>query len=160
MTRPLLPLAAFTAATALLGVYLGEDLREALPGAAAGWAAVGCLLPLLHRSRPLLHRLSLSAALLLSLCAGWLLGRAHASRCFNELVTHGEVVREALHQHHLTTGAYPPTLAALEVELPGRRWLRGSLLRYRPTEAGYALQFSDGLVVHSASESAPFSASK
>jgi hypothetical protein len=76
---------------------------------------------------------------------GWYLGGRELERATADCSQRIEEVRQALDDHRSATGRYPESLEELDAfELPGRRFLRGSLLRYSRTEDGYLLWFRDG----------------
>ena len=82
---------------------------------------------------------------------GWYLGGLELDRAIDEVAHQVESVRGALAEHRERTGSVPETLDELTgFELPGRRLLRPSPLRYLRTEDGYVLWYRDGRLEFSA----------
>jgi hypothetical protein len=93
--------------------------------------------------------------------AGIYLGTRSFAHAFNECVQRGEELRTALAQHRARSGQFPQSIDTLpRSSTRCERWLRGSILRYEPTHAGYRLSFSDWHVSHAATEVEPFMAHK
>jgi len=76
---------------------------------------------------------------------GWYFGGRELEAATADCSTRVNEVRDALEMYRERAGQYPDTLDDLEdIELPGRRVLRGSLLDYTRTSDGYLLWFMDG----------------
>ena len=74
---------------------------------------------------------------------------------------HGEAVRVSLARFEARNGRFPQALDRLaRRDIPGQRWLRGTVLAYERTSQGYELSCSDWLVTHQATESTAFAAQK
>jgi hypothetical protein len=161
---------ALVGAGAGVGMWIGEAARLSVwtLGAVLSFGAVGALAGRSPSRR-------IGAALLTScVCvAGIYVGSqsfAHAfnecvqrgfAHAFNECVQRGEELRNPLAQHHARTAQYPQILDELPRSTPRcRRLLKGSILRYDRSEAGYRLSFSDWLVSHEATDVQPFIAHK
>ena len=94
------------------------------------------------------------------LASGLYIGARSASIALNECVASGETVRIHLAAFYQTHGVYPDRLDQIPQTIPGRRFLRGSLLRYQKTAEGYDISFGDWLVSHHGSAAQPFLAHK
>jgi hypothetical protein len=75
----------------------------------------------------------------LALFGGVLLGQRHFARAWNECLTRGDEVRDALVRFHAQHDGYPARLEELEVEIPCRCGLRKTILRYLSNEHGFRL---------------------
>jgi hypothetical protein len=156
-------LVAYLAASTsvLAGLWLGEHRSSILP--LESIAVLGLLVLGTVALRWRRHRggaLGSGLAVTLLFVLPWLAGASEASYAFNDCVARGEEVREALHDYEARTGQYPARLSELTMHLPGQLVLPPHTLKYRRTAAGYSLFFSDWLVRHESTESAPFEAHK
>jgi hypothetical protein len=139
-------------------MWIGETctLNVWMPGAVLSFGAMGSL-----AGRSPSRRIG---AALLAACvcgAGIYVGSQSFARAFNECVQRGEDLRNALAQHYGRAAHYPQSLDELPPSTPRcERPLKGSILRYELTDAGYRLSFSDWLVSHEATEAQPFMAHK
>lgn len=75
----------------------------------------------------------------LAMFAGVLLGQRHFARAWDECLTRGYEVREALVRFHAEHDGYPARLEELEVKIPCRCGLRKTILRYLANERGFKL---------------------
>jgi hypothetical protein len=145
-----------------IAMWFGEDPSSVVPAGVFALLFAGGMLGYLTAPHPTLpSRLFVVGTVVLGIAGGWYTGRTVVNRAFNDCVQRGESVRVSLSRFHLKHGEFPTSLDQLaRGDLPGRRWLRGSILVYRPTPDGYELSFSDWLVTHRATERAPFAAQK
>jgi hypothetical protein len=75
---------------------------------------------------------------------GWHFGGRDLESALSDAARNSEAVRSALEDHRLATGGYPHHLDELQgVDIPGRRLLRGTVLRYARTRDGYVLWYDD-----------------
>ena len=144
------------------GIWLGEDLTAALPTEVFFLALAGSLLGyLVTPYRSLMGALGTAGIIALCAAGGFFTGRTIATAAFNDCVARGEAVRVSLARFEARTGRFPHGLDRLSRrDIPGQRWLRGTVLAYRPTSQGYELSCSDWLVTHQATESTAFAAQK
>ena len=144
-----------------LGVYLGEEIDTLWPPAllAAIVGFLGLGVGLTPGNLP--SRILGGAMLLLPLISGFVAGRYEGTTAFQESVDRAEVVQAALAAHHASTGTYPDRLEDLEnaeeLELPGRRLIRGRVLRYSRTPTGYRLSVERWSLRFQGNEQMPFS---
>ena len=85
--------------------------------------------------------------------AGLLLGQRQFARAWDECVTRGHEVREALVRYNAQHDGYPARLEELDVELPCRCGFRKTILRYLSNERGFKLWMTNGSEVVSFSSS-------
>ncbi len=125
----------------LLGLFVGEDISLLWPPALLAATLGFCVLGGLLTPGNIPSRILGAVMLLLPLIAGFVAGRYESTTAFQESVDRAEVVQAALAAHREATGAYPDRLEDLGggLELPGRRLLRGRVLRYRSTQDTYQL---------------------
>jgi hypothetical protein len=143
------------------GIWCGGDLTEFLRISLAGFiGAFGLLVISTLISRTALGRISMAIGTIAAISMGFVLGSGYATSAFNDCANRGEVVRKELARYKDQKGRYPNDLSELEMDLPGKRLLRGNILNYRRTEKGYDLQFQDWLITHVANESSEFFAQK
>ena len=143
------------------GIWCGGDLSKFLGISLVGLiGALGLLVISTLILKTKMGRLSLLIGTIAAISSGVVLGSGYASSAFNECVSQGEVVRKELARYKAQTGRYPDDLSELEMDLPGKRLLRGSILEYRRTDKGYVIQFQDWLITHVADESSEFYAQK
>jgi len=89
----------------------------------------------------------------------WFVGTLVFNKVFNGCVDRGEEVRTSISKYFADNGRYPESLSDLKVKsLPGKLLLRPNLIEYRRTPSGYSLEFSDWLVIFSATDKEPFKA--
>ena len=145
-----------------VAIWLGEDLSSVIPTGAFVLVLGGGLLGYLVAPHPsLAGRLSVASIIILCVAVGWFTGRTIATSAFNDCVARGETVRVSLAQFRTKHGGFPKGLDRLALrDLPGQRWLRGTLLAYQLTLGGYELSFSDWLVTHRATGTDAFLAGK
>ena len=153
---------ALAGAVVGVAIWLGEDLSRATPLGMVFLLPCGALLGyLLAPYRSLIGALSFASITVLCGAGGCYVGRTNATAAFNDCVERGETVRDSLAQFLARHGEFPDDLHRLALrDLPGRRWLRGTLLAYRRTSGGYEMSFSDWLVTHQATETHAFAARK
>jgi len=111
--------------------------------------------------RPFRHagRIAGACLLLLVLPSGILAGDASGSRAYNDCVENAAVVQAGIEQFRQRNGRYPVRLEEVG-NVPCRRLLRGTILRYERTASGYELGFRDWLVQWRGSEREPITAWK
>jgi hypothetical protein len=145
-----------------IAIWLGEDLSSAIQTGVFVLVLGGGLLGYLVAPCPSLTGcLCVASIIVIGVAGGWYTGRTIATGAFNDCVARGESVRVSLAQFRTKHGRYPKDLDRLALrDLPGQRWLRGTLLAYQPTPAGYDLRYSDWLVTHRATETDAFAARK
>ena len=146
-----------------VAIWFGEDSSSAVPttGVFVLMLGGGLLGYLIGPHPSLLGHFCIVSIIVLGIAGGWYTGRTIVSRAFNDCVARGETVRVSLEQFRTKHGEFPKDLDRLaRRDLPGQRWLRGSILAYRRTPGGYELSFSDWLVTHRATETDAFSAQK
>ena len=153
---------ALAAAVTAIALWLGEDLGRAIPLGVFFVLPAGALLGFwLSPYRALAGALGVASAIVLLGAGGWYAGRVNATAAFNDCLERGEAVRVSLARFEARNGRFPQGLDRLaHRDLPGRRWLRGTVLAYRSTAQGYELSCSDWLVTHQATESTAFAAQK
>lgn len=142
-----------------VGMWIGEGGRWSALGliAALSFGAVGAYVA----EAPWSRRVGVALLTTCSCMAGIYIGTQSFAHAFNECVQRGEELRTSLAQYHARTAQYPQSLDALpRSSARCERWLRGSIIQYEPTQAGYQLSFSDWLVSHEATEAEPFMAHK
>lgn len=127
----------------VLGLFLGEEISTLWPLALL-FATFGfCVLGGLLTPGKIPAKILGGLMLLLPLISGFVAGRYEGTTAFQESVDRAKVVQAALAAHREATGTFPDRLEDLEVggdlELPGRRLLRGRVLRYRSTPTEYQL---------------------
>ena len=150
---------ALVIVSAGVGMWIGEDGRWSTMAlsAALSFGAAGAFVAGATLSRRF-------GAALLTTCfcvAGIYVGTHSFAHAFNECVQRGEELRAALAQYRARAAQYPQSLDALpRSSTRCERLLRGTILRYEPTQTGYRLSFSDWLVSHEATEAEPFMARK
>lgn len=71
--------------------------------------------------------------------AGLHLGQGQFARAWDDCVTRGYVVRDALVQYEAQHDGYPARLEELDIELPCRCGFRKTILRYLSNERGFKL---------------------
>lgn len=71
--------------------------------------------------------------------AGLLLGQRHFARAWDDCLTRGYVVRDALVRYEAQHEGYPARLEELEIEVPCRCGFRKTILRYLSNERGFKL---------------------
>lgn len=76
--------------------------------------------------------------------AGVILGQRQFERAWNECLTRGFEVRDALVRFHAQHEGYPARLEELEKPLPCRCGFRTTILRYLSNERGFRLWMTDG----------------
>jgi hypothetical protein len=151
LARRRLSLAALTVGALVVGEWIGEDpyvaplavavLAYASPVIALG-VALWCWFP--PRREVQKWRTLVATAAGAGLIAGYLTGGSVAKRALDDCYARIGFVRTALEAHRRAVGRYPDRLTELSyVEPPGRRLLRGSLLRYTTDGATYRLTFGD-----------------
>ena len=106
------------------------------------------------------QKATFSGASLFICIVALLAGDESFQAAFNECVVRGESVRSELSAFRRAHGAFPATLGELPEAPPCKRVVLPSALHYKRALGGYELEFGDWLVVHRASESVPFQASK
>ncbi len=151
-------LVALTGTT--LGLWLGErgSLLTGLTDLAIVAALAGASL-VVAGGRP--RRRALAAASCLGVFfAAWVVGVQEWQAAFNLCVTEGESIRIALADFQHRTGRFPASIAELPGGSPCRRAIRGSIISYHPTTAGYEAAFGDRFVTHTATDAHPFQAHK
>jgi len=124
---------AYAGAAFLFGMVLGE--RGELGVVQHIFIAViplAALVIAVSAKRNRAHTLLTGAAMLL----GVLLGQRQFERAWNECLTRGHEVRDALLQRE---GDYPARLEELGIELPCRAGFRTTILRYLSNERGFRL---------------------
>ena len=75
----------------------------------------------------------------LAMLGGLVLGQRQFDRAWNECVTRGSVVRDALLRHHAQHDGYPARLQELGIDLPCRAGFRRTILHYLGNERGFRL---------------------
>ena len=145
-----------------VAVWLGEDLKSNVPSATIFLALVsGLFVYWVSPYSSLASKHGIASVVMLCVAGGWYMGRTIAISAFNDCVERGEIVRVALQQYQAQYDEFPENLRDLRLhDLPGRRWLRGTLLSYQRTLEGYELSFSDWLVTQRATETTRFVAEK
>ncbi len=82
-------------------------------------------------------------------------------QAYNDSVDRGEELRAQLNLYFKANGAYPNSLAELEIKnMPGKRWFGKTIIKYQIRPEGYLLDFGDQMVSWRATESEAFTASK
>ena len=80
---------------------------------------------------------------------------------FNDAVKRGEEIRLELNVYYKKNGNYPNTLNDLNIKnIPGKRWYRKTIIKYKKVNNGYSLKFGDKFVTHIASDKEEFLAHK
>ena len=127
---------AYAGAAFLFGLALGERgelgivqhvFTAAIPTAAVVMTFVA------RQGRA--HVLLTGAAML----AGLLIGQWQFARAWDECLTAGPRVRAALLRFHAQHDGYPARLEELEIDIPCRAGLRGTILRYLSNERAFRL---------------------
>lgn len=91
------------------------------------------------------------------LALSFAVGAADQGNAYGDCLQRGEELRKALSQYQKAHGRYPSSLNQLGWEnLPGKRWIGGSILHYEATGKGYRMYFSGGPDSVAATESQPF----
>ncbi len=142
-----------------VGMWVGEEGRWSVwaLGAALSCGAAGAFVA----AGPSSRRLRVALLTTFFCVTGIYIGTQSFAHAFNECVQRGEELRVSLAQHYARTAQYPRSLHDLpQSSTRCERWLRGSILRYESTQAGYPLSFSDWLVSHEATDAEPFMAHK
>lgn len=89
---------------------------------------------------------------------GWYFGGRELDAAIDDCAHRAGEVRIALTEYQERTGGFPQSLDELPgIELPGKRLLRPSPLRYMRTDEGYVLWYRDGRLEFSATEDHEFS---
>ncbi len=84
---------------------------------------------------------------------GWYLGGKNLDAALDDCAGKAEQVRAALENHRETAGEYPASLTELQgFEIPGKRLLRGTVLKYSKTSDGYVLWYQDGPIHFAATQ--------
>lgn len=92
----------------------------------------------------------------LAMFGGLHLGQQQFERAWEDCLARAETVRTAL---LATEGDYPSRLEDLDMELPCRAGLRGTILHYLSNDRGFRLWFTDDRQPHVASDRRSFTAS-
>jgi hypothetical protein len=148
-----LGLAGLALLSALQGAWFAErlggveDLGACLASALALVAVVTGFVARSVRSATAIATVVFGSSLL-----GLWVGEREARNAFHTCFAEGPEVLAALHEWKDATGEFPERLTELGIRLPCRRWLRGTLLRYRRADGGFYLSFSDWLVHHAADQ--------
>lgn len=132
---------------------------DSLLSAAVG-AVLVCVISFASWPGRVVGKVVCSASSLVVGIAALLVGGRSFQAAFNECVVQAESVRSQLSAFRQTNGSFPAALRELPGEEPCKRLVLRPLLQYKRSSAGYELAFSDWLVAHRASESAPFEAEK
>ena len=74
-----------------------------------------------------------------AMCAGVFLGQLQFQRAWNECLTRGYDVRDALVRFNAQHDGYPARLEELEIDIPCRCGFRKTILRYLSNERGFRL---------------------
>jgi hypothetical protein len=144
-----------------LGVWFGEDASMLFPTSAVIAALILAAIAVSVSPRSPWIRVGAGLLTIGLFALGWKVGSQRASQAYNACLNDGRQVLTALHAYQSSSGRYPESLAELNIAIPCRRLLRGTLLEYRRRGDGFTLSFSDWLVSHDADEtSAGFFANK
>lgn len=139
-----------------VGVYLGEEVRTLWPPAFLGAMVAFVCLGVLLTPAPFPSRLVGGVMLLLPLVSGFVAGRYEGTTAFQESVDRAPAVQEALGAYQSSHGSFPERLEALrDIELPGRRLIRGRILNYQKTDTGYRLMVERWALLFVGDESHP-----
>ncbi|WP_312588743.1 hypothetical protein [Comamonas terrigena] len=90
----------------------------------------------------------------------WLIGSRSATAAFNQCVADGEGIRVQLAAYRQQHGHYPFQLRQLDSDLPCQLFFPPQFLHYSANGGRYVLSFSDAFVVHRATDTEAFVASK
>ena len=156
------PAAAVIVLALIAAIWLGEHMtgpEGLIPGVLAAFtAAILAGSSLWRRSR--VHAMAIAATSLIVFSLAWAASSRESSLAFNQCVTDGQRVREALGRYRSEHHQFPERLSELSMHLPGRLLFPPHLLRYERTGTGYRLSFSDWLVTYQASDQEAFLAVK
>ena len=143
---------AYAGAAFLFGMLLGERGELGIVQHLFAWVIPLATLILTAVTRP-----GARANVLLTggaIFAGVLLGQSQFRHAWNECLTRGHEVREALVRYHDRHDDYPARLADLDIETPCRCGFRKTILRYLSNERGFRLWMTnEGEVVSFAAPS-------
>lgn len=149
----------------LLGLWVGESRDGFLPGGVV--APSGVVLALVSTAiacaAVFLERWMLVGATgltLLALAGGLLLGNESATQTYHDNCVRGERHRKALVEYMAYHHGSPPTDLTAAGSRPQSRFLRGRLLQYEPTEQGFRLTCTDGVVRWEGTDAHPMEARK
>jgi len=132
---------AYAGAAFLFGVLLGERGELGIVQQLFAYVIPFITLVLAFVTKPgrRLNVLLTGAAM----AAGVLLGQSQFRRAWDDCMTRGWVVRDALVRYHAQHDAYPARLEELEIEIPCRCGFRKTILRYLSNERGFKLWMTD-----------------
>ena len=128
---------AYAGAAFLFGMILGERGELGVVQHLFAWIVPAATLILTFVARP-----AARANVLLTgtaMFAGILLGQAQFRRAWNECLTRGHEVRDALVRFHAQHDDYPTRLEELDIRLPCPCGFRKTILRYLSNERGFKL---------------------
>jgi hypothetical protein len=158
MSKPAIA-SSLTVFAMALGYWLGEHRFSVLP--------VWQLLPVpVAVSFFLLRGAGVRTGALVAGCClaatvfAWLIGSRSATAAFNQCVSDGEGIRVQLAAYRQQHGHYPSQLRQLDSDLPCQLFFPPQFLHYSAHANGYVLSFSDAFVVHRATDTEAFWASK
>lgn len=128
---------AYAGAAFLFGVALGERGELGIVQKLFAWVipAATFVLTVFTRTPGRPYVLLTGAAMF----GGVLLGQSQFARAWDECLTRGYEVRDALVRHDARHDGYPARLEELEIALPCRCGFRRTILRYLSNERGFKL---------------------
>ena len=144
-----------------LGYWLGEHHFSALPV----WQLLPVCAPaavsfFLLRGAGVRTGALVAGCCLAATVFAWLIGSRSATAAFNQCVADGEGIRVQLAAYREQHGHYPSQLRQLDSDLPCQLFFPPQFLHYSAHANGYVLSFSDAFVVHRATDTEAFWASK
>ncbi len=138
---------AYAGAAFLFGVVLGERGELGVVQLSFAYGIAFITLVLAYVTKP-----GRRANVLLTgfaMCAGVVLGQLQFRRAWDDCVTRGYVIRDALVRYEAQHDVYPARLEELGVEIPCACGFRKTILRYMSNERGFKLWMTNDHVVHS-----------
>lgn len=128
---------AYAGAAFLFGVALGERGELGIVHQAFAY-----VIPFVTLVLTVVTKRGARANVLLTgaaMCAGVLLGQWQFRRAWDDCLTRGYVVRDALVRYDAQHDGYPARLEDLGIEIPCRCGFRKTILRYLANERGFRL---------------------
>lgn len=140
----------------IVSYWLGEAGRGIFQMAPYLIGVIGIVAIYYPISRRWKYRILFGLIFIVFYATGFYLGDLSFYRAYKKCVEDAEQIRTAIADFKTKNGKYPATLDDLNMPLPCKRCLRGTILEYESTASNYKIWFKDWLVEYSATDKDPF----